>query len=221
MVKKLIIFLGPPGSGKSTLSMLLGKLYGCRVISIKSGNLFTYLFLDVFLVGLLSKIYKTPKSRWVVVELWKGFGRILGVIKLLDLICLPLALLVKVWLPMRLGCCVVADEFLQSTLTDYIYFNWISSSCKRSFDFFIRFLLRLLGSFKGHVIFLTAKEDILKQRWNLRRRGEPSRTYMLFQYTVLRRVAKLSSSFIYVDTSSIGILDTIKIMSQHIRSFSS
>jgi thymidylate kinase len=213
MVKrgKLIVFLGPVGVGKSTIIKGLAQLLRTRgfrtyTVFIKAfhGPIYALWILTAKLLGLNVK-----HAPWFIIP---RSGRV-NTAKILMLLSIyfdaffsvPLKLVVTRVLK-RIGYYVISEEYLQSTIFDYVY-SIISINMKNKLvNVPLEVLNSLLNKYSPDItVILMANVSELKRRWTIRGYGDPQLRYVILQYIFLNKMCELNHK-LNINTSNINIM---------------
>jgi len=208
---KLIAFLGPVGVGKSTIirglvQVLKSRGFRTYTVFIKAFHGPAYV-LWVFIARLLN--LNSKFAPWFIIP---KSGRINLAKVLLTLsiyfdafLSIPLKLiLVKIL--RHIGYYVVSEEYLQSTIFDYVY-SIINVNVRNGFvNISLEVLNFLLNKYSPDVtVVLMADVSELRCRWKTRGYGDPQLQYVLLQYAFLNKL----NDALHVDASSIGVKETL------------
>jgi thymidylate kinase len=226
----LIVFLGPVGVGKSTLSKILLNLlnsYGMPSVFmfIKSFHSLSYiLYLFVVKVTSIDKLLKYRIAPWYLLAKYnKILARRLGLIAYFFdvLISIPLKI-IRIQLLKLLQRNVICEEYLIGTLIDYLYilYNSRSNLEKKSLRVAIRFLTCMLRKYPPSImIVLDADERSLLKRWRKRGYGDPQHNYVRFQKAfinyymrALSHILTENTKLLYIDSSNWKLYDIVKIV---------
>lgn len=186
---------------------------------LKRGHLFTYL-LEIALVRLLvGKKKKECTIRTIVEERPNLFKRLFNLFLILDLMSIFGRFLFKVYFPKKLGYIIIVEEYIQATIADYIYLARVLRLPLKTIPPVVSFMQKLLR-FGGSMqtIFLDAPNAVLKKRWSYRMSLNERPAYLQMQRCLLLSISKkLSSSFLYIDTSSSNIEETHKLIMNYLQ----
>jgi energy-coupling factor transporter ATP-binding protein EcfA2 len=216
---KLIVFLGPVGVGKSTIIRGLAqvlKTRGFRVftIFIKAfhGPVYVLWIFTVKLLGLSNRYapwFIVPKSGRI------NLAKMLIVVSIyLDaFFSIPLKLIVTRILR-HAGYYILSEEYIQSTLFDYI-FTFINFNIKSKYiNIPMKALYSLLSKYPPDItIVLTADLPELMRRWMIRGYGDPQPRYVLLQSLFFE---KLNNNVLLINTTNIKIIDILSNISNEI-----
>jgi hypothetical protein len=217
---RVIAFIGTVGSGKSThMKLLYSKLkrkgLKTKMSFLKTGHLFAFI-LEILLVRIVaSKRRDGFPIRALVEERPILFRRIFMLWFSLDLISIILKFLASIYLPLKLGYTILIEEYIPATISDYVYLSKIVNFPLRVNSFAINYLLKLMNLCgPTQIIFLDAKNDELRIRWNLRGSFDEKEDYLQMQRTLLLQISRRLSSmnFIYIDTGAKTLVETQKLI---------
>jgi len=200
---------------KILCSKLRRKGLKVKVNFLKTGHLFAFI-LEILLARIVaSKRKDVFPIRALLEEKPTLFKRIFRLWLGLDLISITLKFLTCVYLPLRLGYIVLVEEYIPSTVSDYVYLSRIISLPLRVNSFSINYLLRLMNLCGStQIIFLDAKNDELRIRWKLRRSLDEREDYIQMQRTLLLQISRALSSmnFIYINTGAKTLVEIQKLI---------
>lgn len=216
---RLIVFVGPVGSGKSTHMKLLYlelKRKGLKVKTgfLKTGHLFAFI-LEVFIAKILTgKRRNVSPIRALIEKKPHLFKRIFGLWLILDLVSITMKFLISIYIPLRLGYTLIVEEYIPAIISDYIYLSRLVEFPLKINSFAIRYMLKLMSLCNPtQVVFLDAKVNELSQRWKRRKSPDERDDYIRMQRTLLLQLSKsLSSRFLYVNTETKTIMETHKLI---------
>jgi GTPase SAR1 family protein len=212
---KLVVLLGPVGVGKSTI--IRGLTQTLKVNGLKVSTVFIKAFhgpsyvlwaLTVRILGIESKYapwFIIPRSGRI------NLAKVLATISLyLDVFfVIPLKLL-KITLLRNSGYYVISEEYLYSTLFDYIYSDFDSKMRGRLTNIPIRILNTLVAKYTPDIIIiLIANIPELRRRWIIRGYGDPQPRYVLAQYAFLNRFLCRFNNVITIDTTGLNVKETL------------
>jgi thymidylate kinase len=217
---KLIALLGPVGVGKSTV--IRGLTQALEARGFKAFTLFIKAFhgpayvLWTLMAKLLSlegnhaPWFTIPKSGRV------GLARVLVMLSIyLDaLFSIPLKLIIARTLR-RVGYYVVSEEYLYSTLFDYMYTITDLKLKGKFIGIPMSIINALLNKCPPDItVVLRVNVSQLRRRWAIRGYGDPQPRYLLSQYAFL---SKLRRTFI-IDTTNMDIAKVLdKVLSEVIK----
>jgi len=203
--------LGPVGVGKSTIIRCL--VHVLRIMGLKVSTVFIKEFhgpayvLWVLVAKLLG--IKKPYAPWFVIH---RSGR-LGLAKILTIasmyldvfLSIPLKLM-KIKLLRGIGCHIISEEYLHSTLLDYAY-SIASLKIKNRFVSIPTHILNALLSknVPDKTILLVTDAPELRRRWTIRGYGDPQPYYVAIQQKFLN---KLGHALI-IDSTNMGVEETL------------
>lgn len=174
---RVIVFVGPVGSGKSTNIRLLSIYFRQMGIKTKETSLKT----PFFITNVFSKFNHKVYSQYNFL--------INKITIILDLIIntffiLPVLSLFKIKLWEQLGYVVLVEEHLPGILVDYFHLTLLYRFNKRIVRWLIKVLYSCLSINKALIIFLVCDCDILPLRW--RKRGSPKEhvSYLMSQQKI-------------------------------------
>jgi thymidylate kinase len=195
ILKRCIIFFGPDGSGKTTHSELLSDLLkekGQRVLNvrIRANHTFSFVLIkamqklglmgqNIFTEGLNARLAKKLSRVWPFIE----FGSIVPLV------------IVRVWLPLKLGCTVVCERYVIDTIVSVAY---MFNNPNLVTGFREKIILGFIPK-SSATVYMTAEEKLLLTR----RKDEPvTPEYISFQIGMYNRYARKLNA-ISIDTSKI------------------
>lgn len=196
MHSKLIAFLGTVGAGKTTqinalATRLREKNRKVKTTFLLSGHIFAY-FLEVFLVKIVKhKERDVYPIRTLFEEKPELFRSVFKIWMILDIISISIKYLIEIYIPSKLGYTVIVEEYLPSSIVDYLYLSKKINLEKELPTELLEFLLKLIYLIKPiQIIFLDAKDEVLVARWQ--RRGSPIQRpdYIKAKRTILQRIIK-------------------------------
>ncbi|MCX8205268.1 MAG: hypothetical protein N3H31_06430 [Candidatus Nezhaarchaeota archaeon] len=196
MKAKVIVITGPVGVGKSTVIKILtylSKRKGLKTSStfIKTFHGPSYLLWKIAEYAITSRGRRTLAPWLIVSRSSPSIARLLLLVSVcLDSIYIPFIMTLRVILPKFLGVTVFIEEYLLSTLLDYIYtFHRlkIRSGLRR---FPLKILLSLCIKHKpDSIAVLNANLHELRRHWRIRGYGGSQINYVLFQRHFLPKLA--------------------------------
>lgn len=208
-IPKLIMFLGPEGTGKTTQARLLkrallSKGFRVRMAWIRYNHLLSYI-LRRFII----RTGRVHITKFADGRCFENPDPIL--VRKLRFIWLPLEVvsdlvlaLLKVQIPIRLKYVVIAERYLLDTITDSIIYNTYFFNLNRQrLTELVQFFLRFIPS-KSFLIVLESDYDTLKERY--RYRGDP--IYNQEQVEAFSKVARMLSTLypsIILNTKSLSV----------------
>jgi len=207
---KLIVFLGPVGVGKSTI--IKGLVQEFKTRKVRAFTIFIKAFhgpsyiLWAFIVRILglkkyySPWFSIPKSGYV------NLAKVLILISLYfdAFLSIPLKL-VLIRLLKRIGYFIISEEYLYSTMFDYIY-SFADLKMKDMLQKLTHTPMKILNVLLNRyppdaTVVLTANISELRRRWSIRGYGDPQLKYVILQQIFLK---KLNNVFI-LDTTQMNI----------------
>jgi thymidylate kinase len=208
---RLVVFLGPVGVGKSAVIRGLTQVLKARGLKVSTVFVKTFHGPSYALWALVIKMlginghhapwFAIPRSGRV------DLAKLLATLSMyLDaFLSIPLKL-AKIILLKGIGYHVVSEEYLHSTLLDYVY-SMVDLKMK---SIFTNIPMRVLNAFltkyaPDSVIVLMANASELKRRWAIRGYGDPQLHYVTIQYLFL---SKLDGALI-IDTTGMSIKETV------------
>jgi GTPase SAR1 family protein len=212
---KLVVLLGPVGVGKSTI--IRGLTQTLKVNGLKVSTVFIKAFhgpsyvlwaLTVRILGIESKYapwFMIPRSGRI------NLAKVLATISLyLDVFfVIPLKLL-KITLLRNSGYYVISEEYLYSTLFDYIYSGFDLKMRGRLMNIPIRILNTLAAKYTPDIIIIfVANIPELRRRWIIRGYGDSQPHYVLAQYAFLNRFLCRFNNAITIDTTGLNVKKTL------------
>jgi len=210
---KLIVLLGPVGVGKSTIIGYLSQILKVRgfrtsTVFIKAFHGLAYM-LWIFVAKLLGINIKKHYAPWFVIPKSGriSLAKVLGIVSIyLDVfLSIPLKL-AKVRLLKAIGHYVLSEEYLCSTLLDYMYPSFDSKASSRLVSIPMRVLNVLATKYAPDItIVLTANFSTLRHRWVMRGCGDPQPHYIVVQYTFLSKV----NEALIIDTTKMSVKEVL------------
>jgi broad-specificity NMP kinase len=217
---KLVVFLGPVGVGKSTI--IRGLTQTLKANGLKVSTVFIKVFHGPSYIpwALMARILgvESKCAPWCMM-LRSGridLAKILTSISLyLDIFfVIPLKLL-KITLLRNSGYYVISEEYLYSTLFDYIYNIYIFDLKMRGrlMNIPIRVLNTLVAKYTPDIIIiLVTNIPELRRRWTIRGYGEHNLHYILAQYTFLNEFLCRFNNVITIDTTGLNVKETLALV---------
>ena len=220
----IIVFAGTVGSGKSTQMKLLGSELHKRGLNVKTtfiqtNHIFAYLLLlllarilargrrDVYPIGAL--IEEKPLIFKKLFKLWLT----------IDLFSIVLKLLLRVFLPVKMGYVMLVEGYIPATISDYIYISQAVGLPLKTSSFAVNFMLRFLhAGGPTQVIFLDANAKTLKSRWSRRRSFNEKSDYLSMQRSTFLSLSKKLSCrrLLYINTSKQTIEETHRLITKYL-----
>jgi hypothetical protein len=212
---KLVVLLGPVGVGKSTI--IGGLTQTLKANGLKVSTVFIKAFhgpsyvlwaLMARILGVESKYapwFMIPRSERI------NLAKVLATISLyLDVFfAIPLKLL-KIILLRNSGYYVISEEYLYSTLFDYIYSGFDLKMRGRLMNIPIRVLNTLAARYTPDIIIIfVANIPELRRRWIIRGYGDLQSHYILAQYAFLNRFLCGFNNVITIDTTGLNVKETL------------
>ncbi|MGC8544237.1 MAG: hypothetical protein ACP5NQ_09865, partial [Vulcanisaeta sp.] len=118
--------------------------------------------------------------------------------------------LVKVLMLRALGFYVLSEEYMHSTLIDYVY-SYVALGLRGwVYELPLSVINLLLSKYSpDNVVILNAGDDVLRERWGLRGYGDPQ-----LHYVRLQRVALMSmiSDGAVINTDRLSIIDEVRLI---------
>lgn len=222
----IIVFIGPPGSGKTTQMYMLSRVLSNRgernnILCLKRGLLATFLerVLVILIYGKESQhlypmeiLLRGAKDKLKrIVSLWYTINTFEIVIRLLILMVIN-----KIFKRFLL-----IEEYIPAIIIDYLYvalrIKTPITAIKRNIDILVRFFLKV---YPLRMIILTASIQELIHRWRKRGRAEYSRAYIFIQRILFTLIEILvhhpNKDILIIDTTNKSIYNTLKILVQNI-----
>jgi thymidylate kinase len=212
---KLVVFLGPVGVGKSTI--IRGLTQALKANGLKVSTVFIKAFHgpSYILWALMTRILgvESKYAPWFIIPRSGriNLAKILATISLyLDIFfVIPLKLL-KITLLRNSGYYVISEEYLYSTLFDYIYSGFDSKMRGRLMNIPIRILNTLAAKYTPDIIIiLVTNIPELRRRWIIRGYGDPQPHYILAQYAFLNRFLCKFNNVIAIDTTGLNVKEIL------------
>jgi GTPase SAR1 family protein len=212
---KLVVLLGPVGVGKSTI--IRGLTQTLKANGLKVSTVFIKAFHgpSYVLWALMARILSVESkyAPWFMIPRSGriNLAKILATISLyLDVFfVIPLKLL-KIILLRNSGYYVISEEYLYSTLLDYIYPGFNLKMRGRLMNIPIRILNTLAAKYTPDIIIIfVANIPELRRRWTIRGYGDPQPHYILAQYTFLNRFLCRFNNAITIDTTGLNVKETL------------
>ncbi len=208
---RLIVFLGPIGVGKSTIIRGLTQELRTRgfrtyttFIKAFHGPAYALWVLTARLLGLNGKY-----APWFIIYK-SGYANLAKVLLMLSIyldtfISIPLKLMI-VRTFKCIGYYVISEEYLQSTIFDYIY-SIVNARMRNNFiSVSLEILSALLSKYPPDItIVLMANISELKRRWAIRGYGDPQLRYVLLHYSFLKKL----NHALFINTAGMGVKDTL------------
>jgi len=224
----IIAVLGPMGSGKTTIGFHIA--YVLKKLGYRS--LFTYLrtyhgvvfIMWRFVAFLILRDCRVKGASWLspwsILEKYNIAltNKLIRIFSYIDVFfTIPLLLLFRFIFPKLLGTAVVSEEYLHSSISDYvsIYYNRLSG---RVNNLVIRVLLSFLIRYAPDiVVFLDADSRILITRTIHRGRDFTNLKYIQFQRSLLLPLISLhDGTKIMINTTNTSIFKTLAIIFKHL-----
>jgi len=220
----IIVFIGLPGSGKSTQMRLLSKVLESKgqkaktlclkrgfiaslierilFLLICGGNLLYPYPLELLLRGAKDKL-KRIIHLWYIINTFELYARLLSLL-IMSRVC-KLVMLI--------------EEYIPAIIIDYVYVALRLGMPINKISKYINILIHsYLKVHPSRVIILAASMQELVRRWHKRGRAEYSYTYILVQQIIPSLVKTLTRHFdkrvLILDTTNKTILDTLKALIQ-------
>jgi energy-coupling factor transporter ATP-binding protein EcfA2 len=212
---KLIVFLGPVGVGKSTI--IRGLTQTLKANGLKVSIVFIKAFHgpSYVLWALMARILgvESKYAPWFMIARSGriNLAKVLASISLyLDVFfVIPLKLL-KIILLRSSGYYVISEEYLYSTLFDYIYPDFDSKMRDKLMNIPIRILNTLATKYTPDIIIiLVTNIPELRRRWIIRGYGDPQPRYVLAQYAFLNRFLCRFNNAVTIDTTGLNVKETL------------
>jgi energy-coupling factor transporter ATP-binding protein EcfA2 len=216
---KLVVLLGPVGVGKSTI--IRGLTQTLKVNGLKVSTVFIKAFHgpSYVLWALMARILgiESKYAPWFMISRSGriNLAKVLATISLyLDVFfVIPLKLL-KIILLRNSGYYVISEEYLYSTLFDYIYPDFDSKMRCRLTSRLTNTPIRILNTLAAKytpdiIIILIASIPELRRRWIIRGYGDPQPRYVLAQYAFLNRFLCRFNNAITIDTTGLNVKETL------------
>jgi thymidylate kinase len=212
---KLVVLLGPVGVGKSTI--IRGLTQTLKANELKVSTVFIKAFHgpSYVLWALMARILgvESKYAPWFMISRSGriNLAKVLATISLyLDVFfVIPLKLL-KIILLRNSGYYVISEEYLYSTLLDYIYSGFDSKMRGRLMNIPIRVLNTLVARYTPDIIIiLVTNIPELRRRWTIRGYGDPQPHYILAQYAFLNRFPCRFNNVITIDTTGLNVKETL------------
>lgn len=164
-LKRMIIFFGPDGSGKTTQAMLLRRFLGASGFKVKVTRLRIHHSFAFLLMFFLRKVGFVPENL-----LFKGFSeetaRKIGFLwSLIEVVSVVPWVILRVFLPRALGRIVICERYVIDTVVSIAFIT-------RNPRFRNSLICKAVLTFMPHDslnLYLTAEEHVLLER----RRNEP------------------------------------------------
>ncbi|MHA1834564.1 MAG: ATP-binding protein [Candidatus Baldrarchaeia archaeon] len=219
MRKKVIIFLGPQGAGKTTLiNELLKKFktYKVQVVQIQYNNLFAYIFYKFLLKLKISRkyMYCGRKIEGVRRDILKKLG-FLWIF--LNVMSVALLSLIRVHIPSRFSYVILCER---SALDTYISLVWGSIILKSGkLNKRVRSLLKLFISLiprDSLIICVDASYETLKKRWVETGKPIECSAYIELQKRYMYFFSKIFKEAIYIRTEECSIKKSLKTIIKYV-----
>lgn len=210
----IIVFVGPPGAGKSTQIFLLMKLLSTLGLRVKTTNLKRGFIASIFEKILYVLIYynrnRSYHYPYLLEILIRGAKDKLRKIILLWLVVNLIEIYVRsllLWLMKAFRYIVFVEDYIPAIIIDYIYVVLkLEIQSKNTLKWLLILLFKLYSKIKPILLFyLTASLSVLIIRWHSRGRAECSRTYLQI-YTLLPHIVKMMNNklnvkLVFLDTT--------------------
>lgn len=218
-----MVFVGTVGAGKSTQMELLAyrlrrKGIKTKVSTLKTNHLLSHL-LTTAVQRILVSDERNPFTIGVLIEhrplILKKLFRLWLV---LDAFSISAKFLWDVALPLRRGYIVLVEEYLPAIITDYVYISEAVGLSPGVAIGAIRFLCKILSSrWFTDIIFLDARQTVLRERWELRGSPNEKAEYLQVQRTLLLLCSKkLSDRLLHIDTTTQSVSETNEYVLGHL-----
>ena len=197
------------GSGKSTQMKLLKSEFRKKGLKFKVSNIKSGIFssfLASFLVRILVGKRRDKAPIMVLITEKPFFRKLFKLWLILDMFVCAYKFVLGVYIPLKIGYKVLAEDYLQSVIADHIYYGKLLNISIKRLRFVFRFLLRLLYLSKSNcTIFLDADLNTLKFRHLQRGDLYEDLNYVYNQQSVLKYLSKiyqpLNGFFVYINTN--------------------
>ncbi|MEM1510034.1 MAG: hypothetical protein QW096_09245 [Thermofilaceae archaeon] len=212
----VIVFAGTVGAGKSTQMRLLASALRMKGLRVKTtfllkGHLLSY-FLEIILAKILCKREHASSMRALLDESPYRFKKLFKVWLAFDVLSTCLKFLFSILIPLKLGYFILVEEYIPSTVSNYLYYCQCLRLPITTINFPSNLLLRLMLSIPTHVIFLDSCSEALKSRWKARMSPieKDSYIYMRRKVTLPLLQTLLPGKTLYLRTDNQTIYETFK-----------
>ena len=212
MSHSIVVFVGPIGAGKSTHIHLLAKYMRNKkkrviITCLKSYHLFVNIILYLFEKFLMPR----RKSKFHPIRLLfesrsHVFRRLFRLLAYLDVLSIALKYLLRVYLPSKLGYCILVEDYVLSTLADYMFLlAQIRLDPHILKGLWLKILIRFLNATPVTMyVYLDADNRALVERWHMRGTPYDRISYVEAQRRLIPRLYKIlddTRPFICINTS--------------------
>lgn len=216
----IVVIAGPPGAGKSTQIRnmafeLRNKGKKVKTTNLASGHVLTYLWpLANILAKLLTRRRSEVSPNMVILEDNPYvFRRLFKLWITLDTLSVCAKFLFEIYLPSRLGYCVIVEQSTPTIIADYFYLCRLLRLPTKTTSRCTGLLQRLIHLAQPtRVVFLDAETRVLESRWRRRAGLHMAETP---EYVSMQRTSGLSllrtlhtCDLVYVDSTWREILTT-------------
>jgi thymidylate kinase len=213
---EVIAFVGTVGAGKSTQMRLLASNlqsmgFKVKMTSIKTGHLFGRLIIAALVKLLLPKRSDVFPIRALYETKPLIFRKLFRLWIATEVLGFCMRFIFHIYIPLRLGYIVLAEEYVPGTIADYFYLSRVLGVKPQGFDYASNMVLKCLQmGGPTCIIFLDADTSILNLRGQRRGTLEEKPDYLLMQRTLLLSLSKSLSSYepISIDTSFQNPIET-------------
>lgn len=204
----LIILSGLVGSGKSTQGSILHDVLrrrGTRVTKtyLKTMNILSHILIVFILKIIGEKSNGMSPWRFLAERRRTLVKKLFNLLVIADCISLSIKFLIRIYIPLLMNNSVIVEEYLSSTIADYISFksrglwgSWggLIISLAQRYHAMVREM--------SYFIYLYAPQSILRERWRSRGTLFERNGYLEMQQRILRGVIRQLGGACYLEIST-------------------